>query len=193
MIQVQAWAQAAMAVIEAYHDLDDIDQDCMYPHDTKDIDKLWQYKAWIDCVQWHMEDEIRRSDLTGEDIVVLKRRIDQSNQDRTDAVEQLDAMLQAALQPEVAPQGARRTETLGWALDRLSILQLKRYHLRIEAARGSIDTARMDTMERQHVLLCEAIDALVDDLKSGAVVYHLYGQHKLYNDPKTNPALYKDS
>ena len=193
MIQAQAWAEAAMAVIEAYHTLDDIDQPCLYAEGQGNVLELWKHKAWIDCVQWHMEDEIRRTDLSGDDIVALKRRIDRSNQDRTDAVEQLDQWLQKEIQPQLAPQGARRTETLGWALDRLSILQLKRFHLRIEAARGAVDASRVGILDDQHQVLCQAIDDLVADLQSGQVAYLLYGQHKLYNDPKTNPALYKDA
>jgi hypothetical protein len=151
-------------------------------------------KSWIDTVQWHLEDEIRRPNLEGPAVLALKRRIDALNQARTNAVEAMDVRLQGFLQP-VPPPGATelRTESLGWALDRLCILQLKRYHMEIEATRegGPASAAsRLQVLHQQNQQLMAAVDQLMEDIQAGKVRYQPYAQHKLYNDPDTNPALY---
>ncbi len=183
-----------MEAIEAYHQDRELDAEC--PEVGPGLAGQYFQKAWIDTVQWHLEDEIRRLDLTGPEVLDIKRRIDALNQARTDAVEALDRQLQADLQPS-PPSGSSspRTESLGWALDRLCILQLKRYHMAEEVARGgehALSAApRLTILDRQSAHLEAAMDALAADLQSGRVTYARYEQQKLYNDPNTNPALYR--
>ncbi|MGA0817786.1 MAG: DUF4254 domain-containing protein [Schleiferiaceae bacterium] len=184
------------AAIEDYHVLDRWDALCPPAFAAESLEQAWYAKAWIDTVQWHLEDEVRRTDRAADDLLAIKRRIDALNQDRTDAVEALDQRMAALLQPEPSA-GVLRTESLAWALDRLCILQLKRYHLRAEVARSDADLdhltscgARLEAADAQHRDLMAACAALWQDLASGAVRYTPYRQFKLYNDPTTNPALY---
>ena len=181
--------------IADYHAQSDLDAVCPKPSLADSLSEDFYAKAWIDTVQWHLEDEIHRSDLSGEKVLTLKRRIDALNHARTDAVEHLDKALQKRLSPSSLVKDAEaRTESLGWALDRLCILQLKRYHMKIEVERSEGDYAkaaqRYAVLEAQNTELSEAIDILIEDLQTGKVRYQLYAQHKLYNDPDTNPALY---
>jgi hypothetical protein len=185
------------AAIEDYHVRDQWDAPCPPAFAAGSMDQAWYAKAWTDTVQWHLEDEVRRVDRSPEQLMAIKRRIDALNQERTDAVELLDQRLAELLQPVPVPDGVLRTESLAWALDRLCILQLKLYHLRIEAARADASTEhqdacglRLNAAEIQHEGLMLACAALWADLVSGAVRYSPYRQFKLYNDPETNPALY---
>ena len=185
------------AAIEDYHVRDSWDAPCPPAFAAGSIEQAWYAKAWIDTVQWHLEDEVRRTNVAAEQLLAIKRRIDALNQQRTDAVEALDQEMAALLQPEPSVHGVLRTESLAWALDRLCILQLKRFHLRAEVERtdASIDHltacgARLEAANAQHRDLMAACAALWQDLVSGAVRYTPYRQFKLYNDPTTNPALY---
>jgi hypothetical protein len=185
------------AAIEDYHVLDRWDAPCPLAYKSGSMDQAWYAKAWIDTVQWHLEDEIRRTDLPAAQLMAIKRRIDALNQERTDAVELLDERLAQLLQPERVSHGAVRTESLAWALDRLCILQLKRYHLRFEVARSDASddhrtacAQRLAAADAQHSDLMTACAALWADVESGEVRYTPYRQFKLYNDPATNPALY---
>lgn len=185
------------AAIEDYHVRDQWDAPCPPAFAAGSMDQAWYAKAWTDTVQWHLEDEVRRVDRSPEHLLAIKRRIDALNQERTDAVELLDQRLAELLQPVPTPDGVLRTESLAWALDRLCILQLKLYHLRIEAARADASAEhqnacglRLKAAEVQHQELMLACAALWADLSSGAVRYSPYRQFKLYNDPETNPALY---
>jgi len=180
--------------IAAYHAQDQLDPVCPQLHGADVWTQSLFEKSWIDTVQWHLEDEIRRPNLDGSAVLGLKRRIDALNQARTNAVEAMDIHLQGLLQP-VPPLGASelRTESLGWALDRLCILQLKRYHMEIEAMRegGPASAAsRLKVLHQQNQQLLAAVDQLMEDIRAGKVRYQPYAQHKLYNDPDTNPALY---
>lgn len=185
------------AAIEDYHVLDRWDAPCPSAYAKGSMDQAWYAKAWIDTVQWHLEDEVRRTDLPSDHLMSIKRRIDALNQERTNAVEDLDVQLAELLQPVPAVHGAVRTESLAWALDRLCILQLKRYHLRAEVDRSDASddhrTAcgqRLAAADAQHADLMTACGALWADVQSGQVRYTPYRQFKLYNDPATNPALY---
>ena len=185
------------AAIEDYHVRDRWDAPCPSAFAAGSLDQAWYAKAWIDTVQWHLEDEVRRTDLPAGQLMEIKRRIDALNQERTDAVEALDLRLAQLLQPEPPAQGALRTESLAWALDRLCILQLKRYHLRAEVDRRdapeghrSACAERLSAADAQHADLMEACAQLWSEVVSGAVRYTPYRQFKLYNDPATNPALY---
>ena len=187
---------AFLAAIKDYHAQTVLDIPCSKPCLT--LTDQFYHKAWIDTVQWHLEDEIRRTDLDASEVLALKRRIDALNQARTNAVEAIDKLLHVDLQPN-APLDANslRTESLGWALDRLCILQLKRFHMAEEAARGGEHglrvMPRLEILNRQSEHLEAAIDSLAEELRTGAVMYMRYEQHKLYNDPDTNPALYRVS
>ena len=180
-----------------YHQLDKLEPPCpsIYPEDY--LSEIFFHKAWIDTVQWHLEDEIRREDLPPLDFISLKRRIDLLNQRRTEKVEKIEGVLKNLLQPGDNLDGALRTESLGWAIDRLSILQLKIYHMDIESTRQDSNfklvkeaKSRLVKLELQNKNLIDSINKLIIDLKSGAVKYNMFEQHKLYNDPDTNPALY---
>ena len=183
--------------IDDYHQLDKLESACPRISTEDNLSKIFFQKAWIDIVQWHLEDEIRREDLPPIDFISLKRRIDTLNQRRTGIVEKMDVILKNLLQPDENSDGSIRTESLGWAMDRLSILQLKIYHMDIESSRKNSNfdlvkeaKSRLWKLELQNKNLIDSINELISDLKSGDVKYNIFEQHKLYNDPDTNPALY---
>ena len=96
-------------------------------------------KAWIDTVQWHLEDIIRKPSIDPKEALVIKRRIDKSNQDRTDMVEEIDDYFFQKFKDITSRKDAiLNTETPAWAIDRLSILELKIYHMKIESERESL-------------------------------------------------------
>ena len=180
-----------------YHKTDNIDapQNCPFQEGTFEA-ILWE-KSWVDTVQWHLEDRIRPDDVEPAYALTLKRRIDRSNQHRTDLVERIDDHYYARFK-DIAPQPDVRlnTETPAWAVDRLSILALKVYHFDIEAHRGNDEhrakcQAKLDTLLTQRADLTTAIDQLLDDLGAGRRMMRLYRQMKMYNDPSLNPSLYK--
>lgn len=183
--------------IADYHTTDSVDapQRNHYGADTFEA-LLWE-KSWVDTVQWHLEDLVRPTDVDPVYALTIKRRIDSSNQHRTDLVERIDDHYMS-LYGEVPPlAGATlNTETPAWAVDRLSILALKIYHFNIEARRGDDEhrarcQAKLDTLLTQRADLTAAIDQLLDDLAAGRKRMKLYRQMKMYNDPTLNPALYK--
>ncbi len=187
-------------VIE-YHKTDSVDAEFKIQNSEFKIQNsfqalLWE-KSWVDTVQWHLEDLVRPDDVDPVYALTLKRRIDRSNQHRTDLVERIDDHFYARFR-EVAPQPDARlnTETPAWAIDRLSILALKVYHFDIEAHRGDEThrarcQAKLDTLLAQRADLTTAIDQLLDDLAAGRRLMRLYRQMKMYNDPSLNPELYK--
>ena len=187
--------------VAEYHKTDNIDAPMSTPAQVQGepaswIALLWE-KSWVDTVQWHLEDLVRPSDVDPVYALQLKRRIDASNQHRTNLVEQIDDYCYGLFK-DVAPQADARlnTETPAWAIDRLSILALKVYHFQIEAHRGDADhqakcQAKLDTLLTQRADLTLAIDQLLDDLAVGRRQMKLYRQMKMYNDPSLNPSLYK--
>lgn len=183
-------------VIE-YHKTDSVDAEQHNPYNAGSFEHtLWE-KSWVDTVQWHLEDLIRPDDVEPAYALTLKRRIDRSNQHRTDLVERIDDHFYLQFN-EIAPQPDARlnTETPAWAIDRLSILALKIYHFDIEAHRGDDEhrakcQAKLDTLLTQRADLTTAIDQLLDDLAAGRRRMKLYRQMKMYNDPSLNPMLYK--
>lgn len=187
--------------IEDYHVNDCVDSPMNNPYPKDSIEYLLYCKNWIDTVQWHLEDIIRNPDIAPGEALRYKRRIDQSNQDRTDLVEQMDEYFYARfLQVPKDPQAQMNTETPAWAIDRLSILNLKIYHMQKEAVRTDATSAHREACERklrvleeQNRDLSEAIDRLLDDLQAGRKKMRLYKQMKMYNDPALNPVLYKKS
>jgi hypothetical protein len=183
-------------VIKDYHQEDNVDALCQNPWPDLSPDGLLYRKNWIDTVQWHLEDLIRDPAIEPAEALRLKRRIDASNQERTDMVEQLDHLFYREFSDVPRLPGASlNTETPAWAIDRLSILALKIYHMRIEAARKDSPKAfscreKWEILTIQRKDLSLAIDQLLSDLKAGKKYMKLYKQMKMYNDPFLNPVLY---
>lgn len=185
--------------IDDYHVQDDIDTPISNPYDDGTIENRLYLKCWIDTVQWHFEDIIRDPHIDPTEALALKRRIDRSNQDRTDLVEQIDSYFrQKYTEVKVLPGARINTESPAWAIDRLSILALKIYHMREQAERQDASKEHRDTcMAKLNVLLEQqkdlgtAIDQLLEDIQEGRKYMKVYRQMKMYNDPSTNPVLYK--
>ena len=184
--------------IENYHKFNDVDYPCHNPYEEKTIEWYLYLKAWIDTVQWHLEDLIRDPNIDPVKALALKRRIDKSNQDRTDIVEMIDQYYLLMFQHVKSQSNATlNTESPAWAIDRLSILQLKIYHMKVEVKRTDVDEAhkakceeRLLVLEEQNADLCTAIDQLMACYKRGEKVMKVYKQMKMYNDPNLNPVLY---
>ena len=184
--------------IEDYHAKNDIDTPISNPYGHDTIENRLYLKCWIDSVQWHMEDIIRDPDIDPVEALVLKRRIDKSNQDRTDMVEELDTYFRekySAVVPQ--PDATINTESPAWALDRLSILALKIYHMAEQVARQDATAehrarceAKLEVLREQRADLTAAIDTLLEDIAAGRKYMKVYRQMKMYNDPSTNPVLY---
>ena len=185
--------------IADYHKADNVDTPISNPYDEQTIEARLYTKCWIDTVQWHLEDIIRDPQIVPTEAVSLKRRIDRSNQERTDIVEQIDAYFREKYSGvKVLPEARINTESPAWAVDRLSILALKIYHMREQAERTDADEAhrekcraKLSVLLEQQADLSTAIDQLLDDIAAGRKYMKVYLQMKLYNDPATNPVLYK--
>lgn len=184
--------------INDYHLTDNVDMPVSNPYPTTDIAFLLYQKNWIDTVQWHLEDLIRSPAIRPDELVAIKRRIDQSNQDRTDTVEQMDGWFFGQFQ-SITPKATARlnSETPAWLLDRMSILQLKIYHFREQVDRDSVsDEHRLKASQKLAVLLeqegdlAQCFDELLEDIRNGDRYMKVYRQMKMYNDPTLNPVLY---
>jgi hypothetical protein len=186
-------------VITKYHVIDEVDQPFENPFDSKSFEHLLYRKNWIDTVQWHYEDIIRLPNIDPVEALVLKRKIDASNQDRTDMVEYIDSYFLEKFKNVTVKEGAKiNSETPAWAIDRLSILALKIYHMREEATRESASEEhrekcqeKLNVLLEQRVDLSTAIDDLLNDFATGEKYVKVYKQMKMYNDADTNPMLYK--
>ena len=184
--------------IRDYHIKDDIETPIKNPYGYDTIENRLYLKCWIDTVQWHFEDIIRDPHIDPIEALQLKRRIDRSNQDRTDLVEQIDSYFrQQYSNVKVLPDARINTESPAWAVDRLSILALKIYHMREQAERQDAPAehrerckAKLNVLLEQQVDLSTAIDQLLDDISAGRKYMKVYRQMKMYNDPSTNPVLY---
>ena len=184
--------------IDDYHVKNDVDTPINNPYDRNSIDNRLYLKCWIDTVQWHLEDIIRDPHIDPVEALALKRRIDRSNQDRTDLVEQIDSYFrQTYSNVKVLPDARINTESPAWAVDRLSILALKIYHmkeqtLRTDASDEHIEkcTSKLKVLLEQQTDLSTAIDQLLEDIEAGRKYMKVYRQMKMYNDPSTNPILY---
>ena len=185
-------------VIKDYHLLDDVDQDIKNPYELGTIEYDLYVKNWIDTVQWHLEDIIRDPHINPVDALALKRRIDKSNQDRTDLVERIDSYFLSLYGGVKTLENATiNTESPAWAIDRLSILALKIYHMQEQVQRGdatadhkALCQQKLDVLLEQQKDLSSAIDQLIDDIATGRKYMKVYKQMKMYNDPSTNPVLY---
>lgn len=184
--------------INDYHLTDNVDANINNPFERDTIENKLYLKCWIDTVQWHLEDIIRDPHIDPVEALLLKRRIDRSNQERTDLVEQIDShFLQLYADVKVQPDATINTESPAWAIDRLSILALKIYHMREQAERTDADEQHLERCRQKLAVLLEqqidlssAIDQLLADIEAGQKFMKVYRQMKMYNDPATNPILY---
>lgn len=181
-----------------YHIDDDVDAATRQPFDASTIEGVLYAKNRIDAVQWHLEDIIRDPAIDPVAALELKRRIDRSNQERTDMVEEMDTLFREKYRDVVPqPDATINTESPAWALDRLSILALKIWHMREQTERADADAshiakcrAKLDVLLEQQEDLTAAIAALLADIEAGRKYMKVYRQMKMYNDPATNPVLY---
>jgi len=186
--------------IKDYHIHDNVDQPINNPFPKDKIEHLLYFKNWIDAVQWHFEDIIRDPNIDPVAALVLKRRIDASNQERTDMVEYIDSyFLQKYADVTVKSSAKINSESPAWTLDRLSILALKIYHMTEEATRAEASQEHRDKcQEKLNVLLEQrtdlstAIDDLLTDIENGDKFMKVYKQMKMYNDDDLNPVLYQN-
>lgn len=184
--------------IADYHLTDHVDAPIKNPYQIKTIEYFLYLKNWIDTVQWHLEDIIRDPQIDPVTALQIKRRIDKSNQDRTDLVELIDSyMLDKYKDVKILANAVINTESPAWAIDRLSILALKIYHMCVEAERKDADSAHLEQCKKkyevlltQRVDLSTAIDQLLTDIEQGNRYMKVYKQMKMYNDPALNPVLY---
>lgn len=195
---VELCNQVFNQAIRDYHVTDNIDTPINNPYERDSIENRLYLKCWIDTVQWHFEDIIRDPHIDPIEALALKRRIDRSNQDRTDLVEQIDSYFrQKYSDVNVLPDARINTESPAWAIDRLSILALKIYHMKEQAERTDASDehrqkcqAKLNVLLEQQVDLSTAIDQLLEDIEAGRKYMKVYRQMKMYNDPSTNPVLY---
>ena len=184
--------------IQDYHIYNDVDTPENNPYSEGSLEFLFYKKNWIDTVQWHLEDIIREPDIDPVFALQLKRRIDASNEERTNIVEYIDSFfLQKYKDVKVCEDATFNTESPAWAIDRLSILALKIYHMRLEAEREDASEEhrsscgkRVDTLLQQRTDLSTAIDELLQEIEQGKKYMKVYKQMKMYNNPLLNPVLY---
>jgi len=180
-----------------YHVTDDIDAVASNPFAEGSFEAVVYRKNWIDAVQWHLEDIIRNPEIDPAEALAIKRRIDRSNQERTDIVEEIDDyFLSEFVNVKVLDGALINTESPAWAIDRLSILVLKIFHMREQVSRKDADASHIATCRAKLAILQEqredlsfAIDTLLDDIAAGRKRMKVYRQMKMYNDPSTNPFL----
>ncbi|MDR2145970.1 MAG: DUF4254 domain-containing protein [Tannerella sp.] len=199
---MEKFAESYYAIFERatydYHLHDDVDFSVQNPYNEGDIEYRLYLKNWIDAVQWHLEDIIRNPDIDPVEALQLKRRIDRSNQERTDMVELIDDyFLEKYAGVKTLPDAGINTESPAWAIDRLSILELKIFHIEKEVEREDINEIQRDKCVLKYQVLSEqkkdlitALDALIDDISKGRKQMKVYRQMKMYNDPMLNPVLY---
>ena len=186
--------------INDYHQFDNVDQPINNPFRKDKIEHLLYAKNWIDTVQWHLEDIIRNPGIDPVEALALKRRIDASNQERTDMVEYIDSYFLQKYSDVKVKGGAKiNSESPAWALDRLSILALKIFHMNEEATREDASPEhrlkcreKLDVLLEQKKDLSTAIDDLLTDIENGNKYMKVYKQMKMYNDEELNPVLYQN-
>ena len=185
--------------IEDYHITDDVDAVKPNHYENNSLEQILYDKNWIDTVQWHLEDIIRDENIDPVKALEIKRRIDASNQKRTDLVEFIDSWFLNKYKNTTPNADAKiNTETPAWAVDRLSILALKVYHMDLEANRASASDEhrekcqmKLNTLLEQKKDLSSAINQLLNDIENGLIKIKTYKQMKMYNDETLNPVLYK--
>jgi hypothetical protein len=182
-----------------YHEEDSVHTLANNPYAADTLEHLLYNKNWVDTVQWHLEDIIRNPDIDPVEGLSLKRKIDASNQLRTDMVEYIDSYFLVqykGIQPKKT--ATINTESPAWAIDRLSILALKIYHMNGEVHRRNATvehiiacTDKLAILIEQRKDLSVAIDKLLADIASVDKYMKVYKQMKMYNDPGLNPVLYQ--
>lgn len=185
--------------VKDYHKLDNVDARMVNPYKERSLEHFLYLKNWIDAVQWHLEDIIRNPNIEPAEALEIKHRIDRSNQERTDLVELIDSyFMDLYSKVTVNEKATINTETPAGAIDRLSILALKIYHMRSEAVRVDASQEhkascqnKLETLLNQRADLSAAIDQLLSDIESGKKHMKFYKQMKMYNDPSLNPVLYR--
>jgi len=186
-------------VINQYHVLNTVDQIAINPFSEGTFDYLLYKKNWIDTVQWHYEDLIRDPNIDPKKGMELKRKIDSSNQDRTDMVEYIDSYFLDKYKEIIVSETAEvNSESPAWAIDRLSILALKIYHMEEEVSRKTASEehimeckSKLNILLDQKTDLSNAIDLLLHHISKGKKHMKVYKQMKMYNDEDLNPVLYK--
>lgn len=186
------------AVVD-YHITNDVDAPMHNPYAPGTIEHDLYLKNWIDTVQWHLEDIIRDPQIDPAEALLLKRRIDKSNQDRTDLVERIDSYFWEQYHTVLPKENAKiNTESPAWAIDRLSILHVKIYHMQEQVNRTDVSQEQHDkcatklaVLEEQLLDMTISITQLLEDYASGERIMKVYRQMKMYNDPTLNPVLYK--
>jgi len=184
--------------ISKYHVTDSPDAELKNPHPNATLEFLLYSKNWIDTVQWHLEDLIRDPKINPAEALTLKRRIDKSNQDRTDIVEKIDDYFLDVLKHVNLKENARQnSETPAWLLDRMSILLLKIFHMQEQVNRTDAPPdhiarcqAKLNVLLEQKTDMQFCFDELMDDLHKGVRKMKVYRQMKMYNDASLNPVLY---
>ncbi len=184
--------------VKDYHILNDVDAIMKNPFDQSDLQHLFYWKNYIDTVQWHLEDIVRDPQIDPVKGLELKRRIDRSNQERTDLVEKIDDyFLNLYATVQLLPSATINTESPAWAIDRLSILILKIFHMQEEVNRQDASdehrnkcSVKLEVLQMQQLDLSCSIDELISDISSGRKEMKVYRQMKMYNDPSLNPVLY---
>jgi len=182
-----------------YHVFDDISKESNNPYNKNHLEFLLYQKNWIDTVQWHLEDIIRDPEIDPVEALKIKRTIDLSNQKRTDLVEYIDSyFLEKNKNVKIQKNASFNSESPAWAIDRLSILALKIFHMKQETDRTDVDQSHVSSckkklavLNQQNKDLCTAIDELMDDIQNGKKYMKTYKQMKMYNDEDLNPVLYK--
>ncbi len=185
--------------IDDYHLIDQVSAPLVNPYGAETVESLLYYKCWVDTVQWHLEDLVRDPVIDPVEGLTLKRSIDKSNQLRTDLVEQIDDYLLGLFSTVKYAADARvNTESPAWAIDRLSILALKIYHMESEVNRKEASpehqqrcAAKLSVLYEQREDLSLSIDQLLDSIKAGQIRMKVYRQMKMYNDASLNPVLYQ--
>lgn len=185
--------------ISEYHMRDDIDFPVANPFPEGSFQWLLYQKNWIDTVQWHLEDIIRDPQIDPVHALAIKRRIDKSNQDRTDIVERLDDYFLDLFRNVRFQPGTRiNSETPAWLLDRMSILMLKIFHMNEQTERRDVIMPhiakcreKLAILEEQKSDMALAYDQLIEDIEAGRRRFKVYRQMKMYNDKSLNPVLYK--
>lgn len=185
-------------VINEYHLHNDIDQPIQNPYNLNTIEHLLYLKCWIDTAQWHMEDVVRNPEIDPVEGLQWKRRIDKSNQERTDVVEFIDSYFLEEFKNVIPKKDAKiNSESPAWVIDRLSILALKVFHMKEETLRTDVlaehieaCAIKLNILLTQQKDLSSSLDELINDIKNGEKYMKIYKQMKMYNDPELNPVLY---
>ena len=187
-----------ISVIDQYHINNDVDKSYVNPYNLDTLEYLLFEKCWIDTVQWHLEDLIRNPNIDSNKGLELKHRIDKSNQNRTDIVEKVDDYYFSIFKNTSEKDSKINTESPGWVVDRLSILNLKIYHMNEQLERKNVTAEhilncekKMVVLQNQRIDLSNSFDELLEEYKEGIKKMKVYRQMKMYNDSNLNPELYQ--